>query len=84
MNEVANVTFAGVVSMEGIAICGSDGIGTDLSGSTIYQEFIDDPRPHVNAVTGGISRRSVVVVSEPYRVDGKSRAMLPCRFRKTH
>ncbi|WP_124110140.1 sensor histidine kinase [Palleronia sp. THAF1] len=71
VNEVANVTFAGVVSMEGIAICGSDGIGTDLSGSTIYQEFIDDPRPHVNAVTGGISRRSVVVVSEPYRVDGE-------------
>ena len=65
------VTFAGVISHEGIAACGSDGAGTDVSDSEVYKEYLEDPTPSLNAVTGKISRRSVVVVTEPFQRDGE-------------
>ena len=71
VSETQNITFAGMVSIDGVNICGSDGIGTDLTSSQIYQNFLENPSPSVDAVIGKISGRSVVVVTEPYRLDGE-------------
>ncbi len=65
------VTFAGYVSGTGRVECGSDGAGVDLTASTVYESFLENPVPSISAVLGKISNRSVIVVTEPVTLDGE-------------
>ena len=66
-----NVTFAGFVGNDGIVGCASDAMGSDISGSTVYQNFLENPVGSVSAVLGQISNRSVIVVNEPVTIGGE-------------
>ena len=70
VNAYQSIAFAGFVDLEGDVRCASDGAGTSITNSDVYQDFIERPGPSVHAVVGQISNRSVVVVVEPVVDDG--------------
>ncbi len=63
---------ASFIDMDGMVICTSMPEGNrDLRGSPVYKAFLTDPRPRfVSLSKGGISGRSVIVLSLPIRRDG--------------
>lgn len=64
-----NIALSAFISLDGVAVCASDGAGTDVSESVVYRAFLDNPSPQIEAVIGQISQRSVVVITEPVVVD---------------
>ena len=64
-----HIAFAGFIATNGIAVCASDGAGTDVSNSVVYRSFVENPVAQIEAVIGQISQRSVVVITEPVMVE---------------
>ena len=60
-------SFAGYLDEDGMVVCGSDGVGRDLSGTLTYQLMAADPRPRVVvSEAAAISGTSVIIVAAPY------------------
>lgn len=58
--------FAGYVDETGTVVCGSAGVGTDLSDSVVYRNMSKSPGPRIDAnPTAPISGRSVIALSQP-------------------
>ncbi|EKE44539.1 periplasmic sensor signal transduction histidine kinase [Oceaniovalibus guishaninsula JLT2003] len=63
--------FAGVVGLDGIVLCGSDGYGTDVSQGAAYREYVAERGSITAATRGLISGASVVIMTEPIVQDGQ-------------
>ncbi|MGR3755783.1 MAG: sensor histidine kinase [Tranquillimonas sp.] len=59
------LSFAGIVSLEGIVTCGSADVGADRSQSQGYQDFMRNMVESVTAVGRGAAEHSVIVIREP-------------------
>ncbi|SNR27929.1 sensor histidine kinase [Puniceibacterium sediminis] len=66
-----NVSFAGILSHEGILRCSSAGETVDISTSPNYRYIMDNPRSTVQLNdTPRISKQAVLMVAEPFMRDG--------------
>ncbi len=67
----AQFSFAGYISADGILVCGSDGLGMDVSADTAFLEMKADPKPRtVVNMHGKISKTSIIALSKPIMEDG--------------
>ena len=62
--------FAGVVPLDGLMVCASEGAAVDFSDSSILQEALDDPRVFIRVTEeGAVTGRPSTLVSAPITTD---------------
>ena len=65
-----SISFAGIISLDGVVRCSSAGKVVDISGSPNFKYIVDNPRSTVQLNTAApISRKSVLVVAEPFFIE---------------
>ena len=77
VRQVAQVTAARVVHADGRVLCGTTGIGSDLSENAAFRSFLARPEERVDLVPGAASGgETVLLISQPLAHNGRLAGVL--------